>query len=94
MYRCDVSPEGTTHIVERSIPAAPSGLSACLVLPNHGLAPVANACRPSGTQTENTLRLLMHNGWPPQSAKTDTNMLNPIAALLSHYVTANIADSF
>ena len=37
------------------------------VLPNHGLAPVANACRPSGTQTENTLRLLLHTGWPPQS---------------------------
>ena len=63
MYRCDVSPEGTTHIVERSIPAAPSGLSACLVLPNHGLAPVANACRPSGAQTENTMSLLMHTGW-------------------------------
>ena len=66
LYRCDVSPEGTLGIVARSISAAPSGLGACFVLPIHGLAPVANTCRPSGTQTENTLRLLMHTGWPPK----------------------------
>ena len=77
MYRCDVSPAGTTGIVARSIPAAPSGLGTYFVLPNHGLAPVANPCRPCGTQTENTLSLLMHTGWCRNRSSGDSTKGQP-----------------
>jgi len=52
------SPNGATRGVARGIRVAPLGLGACRAA-NHGLTPVATACRPVGTESQRRMPRLV-----------------------------------
>ncbi len=73
------SPNGATRGVARGIRVAPLGLWAC---PdgNHGLTPVATACRPVGTESQE----------PPARLVAELHAQFAVSAKLEQAITANL----